>query len=311
VILPRALPEHGTIGICSPAGPVKRERLERAIKQIEKTGYRVKLSPSVFGEHGFFSADDETRIRELHDCFRDPEIDAVFCSRGGTGTGRLLERIKANLIASSRKPFLGFSDTTVLQWMIFAQTGFVTYSGPLAVEWDDSLSETTRIQAWNVLGRRESGNLVDSFRDSGFNRFELLRGHGQVEGCLMPGNLAMVTTLLGTPYFPDMSGKILMIEDVSEAPYRFDRMLFHLRNAGVLQRLAGLIVGDFGWSGEEGEFESQRQSLLDATRGMDYPIMINLPYGHGRERMTLPVGGPVRADFSDSPGIYLLVEQSV
>jgi muramoyltetrapeptide carboxypeptidase len=108
-----------------------------------------------------------------------------------------------------------------------------------------------------------------------------------------------------------MAGKILMIEDISESPYRFDRMMFHLRNAGVLQKLCGLIVGDFGWSGDEGEFESQRQSLYDATRGTDYPIMINLPYGHGRDRMTLPIGAPVRADFSISPSIFLLPEQPV
>jgi muramoyltetrapeptide carboxypeptidase len=280
------------------------------LSRLKHSGYRVKLSPSVFGEYGFLSADDETRIRELHGCFLDPEIDAVFSSRGGTGTGRLLERVDANLIASSRKPFLGFSDTTALQWMIFAQTEFITYSGPLTVEWDDSLSEATRAQAWKVLGGNESGNLIDSFKNGRVNRIELLRGQGQIEGCLLPGNLAMITTLLGTPYFPDLTGKILMIEDVSESPYRFDRMLFHLRNAGALQKLFGLIVGDFGWSGDEGEFESQRQSLLDATRGTDYPIMVNLPYGHGRDRMTLPVGGNVRVNFDEFPGIYLLTEQS-
>jgi muramoyltetrapeptide carboxypeptidase LdcA involved in peptidoglycan recycling len=196
VIFPRALPDHGVIGICSPAGPVKQERLKRAVEQIEGSGYRVKLSPSVFGEFGFLSADDETRTRELHDLFRDPGIDAILCSRGGTGTGRLLERLDANMIAKSRKPFLGFSDTTVAQWMIQTQTGFITYSGPLAVEWDDSLSDATRAQVWRVLSRSEFGNLIDDFRDGCFTRFELLRGQGQVDGCLMPGNLAMITTLL-------------------------------------------------------------------------------------------------------------------
>ena len=100
--------ENALIGICSPAGPVKRDKLERAVRRIEESGYRVKLSANAFGKTGYLSASDEDRRRDLTDLFFDPEIDAVFCSRGGYGTSRLLERIDAKAIADSRKPFLGF-----------------------------------------------------------------------------------------------------------------------------------------------------------------------------------------------------------
>ncbi|MBU1638701.1 LD-carboxypeptidase [bacterium] len=306
MLLPRALPAKGLIGICSPAGPVKQDKLERAVRRIERSGYRVKLAPNVFGKHGYLSASDEERLSDLHQLFLDPEVDAVFCSRGGYGTSRLLEKADATLIANSRKPFLGFSDTTALQWMIYAETGFVTYTGPLAVEWDDLVSEAACDHAWRVLTQTETGNLFAAFPSESPQRFELLKGRGELHGVLMPGNLAMITTLCGTPYLPDMQDKILFIEDISESPYRFDRMLFQLRNAGILKKLRGLIVGDFGWDGKEGEYEMQRQCLLDVTRGYSYPIMINLPYGHGRDRLTLPVGGSVAAGFDDTPSLRLL-----
>jgi muramoyltetrapeptide carboxypeptidase len=222
----------------------------------------------------------------------------------------LLEKIDANLIAKSRKPFLGFSDTTALQWMIYAATGFVTFTGPLAVEWDDLISSETRNLAWKILSGIDCGNLVDAFPDTALAEFELLKGSGEIDGILLPGNLAMNTTLCGTPYLPDMSGKILFIEDISEAPYRFDRMLFHLRNSGVLEKLSGLLIGDFGWSGDEAESKLLRQSVIDATDGYPYPVMINLPYGHGRERMTLPVGGLVRVKFDKHPSLKLMTRES-
>lgn len=305
--LPRALPENGVIGICTPAGPVKRDKLERAIINIEQSGHSVKLASHVFGKQGYLSASDDDRLSDLYDLFLDEEVDAVFCSRGGYGTSRLLEKVDAGLLADSRKPFLGFSDTTALQWMLFAETGFITYSGPLAVEWDDLVSESTKDQAWEMLGHRAIGNLFEILPD----RFELLKGQGEIEGVLLPGNLAMITTLCGTPYLPNMKDAILFIEDISESPYRFDRMLFQLRNAGILRQLSGLIVGDFGWDGSDGEFELQRQCLLDVTQGYDFPVMINLPYGHGRERLTLPIGGQVVARFDRQPSLKLIYSDGV
>ncbi len=116
----------------------------------------------------------------------------------------------------------------------------------------------------------------------------------------MPGNLSMIATLLGTPFMPDLKGAVLMIEDVNEPPHRVDRMLFHLRNAGVLQSLNGLFIGDFGTDTDPLRAESLRMSLLDATRGTNYPVIAGFPFGHGPERMTLPVGVPVGFDLRRS-----------
>jgi len=270
------------------------EFLERAVANLCSLGYNLKLTPSVYSKHGFLSATDEIRKQELESLFIDPEVDTVWCARGGVGTSRLLPMLNLDLIANSDKPFLGFSDLTALQWALWAKHRATTFSGPLAIEFDDQLTQETRDFALQMLSGAAPENWLNSFPNS---NPELLRsGAREIIAPLMPGNLTMMATLLGTSWMPDLRGVILVIEDIAEPPYRVDRLLFHLRNAGILQNLAALVVGDFGWSGEEAKnnYELLNQSLLDATRGTSYPIITGFPYGHGATRMTLPVGSPVR-----------------
>jgi muramoyltetrapeptide carboxypeptidase len=292
-VYPRPLPPGGRIGICAPAGPVKTERLKSAVAALEAEGYAVEPSPSAFAQFGILSAPDDVRKRELEELFARNDIDAVFCARGGVGTSRLLETLDTELIAKSLKPFLGFSDVTALQWWLFKRHGFVSFSGPLAVEWDGSVSERTRRQALQMIGGEASTDLLG---DLPRNAMSVLRGSGRVQGSLMPANLTMITTLLGTPYLPDLAGSILLIEDVGEPPYRIDRMLFHLRNAGILNSLGALVCGDLGETVGEDQREILERSLLDATRGSDYPILTGFPYAHGPERATLPIGGAAQLD---------------
>ncbi|RPH96090.1 LD-carboxypeptidase [candidate division KSB1 bacterium] len=289
-MLPLPLPEGGRIGICAPAGPVKPERLQAAIAALQQTGFEVIIAPSAFAQSGLFSAPDDVRCKELEDMFTRKDVDAVFCARGGVGSSRLLEILNTELLVRSQKPFLGFSDITALQWHLFGKHGFVSFSGPLAVEWDGSVNEATQKQAIAMMRGIASEDLLKGFPRT---NLKVLRGSGCVQGRLFPGNLTMITTLLGTPYLPDLRGAMLLIEDVHEPPHRVDRMLFHLRNAGVLSRIAGLFAGelDTGMNAEERSMIAA--SLRDATRGMTYPVVMGFPFGHGPERMTLPVGGLV------------------
>ena len=282
-----------TIGICSPAAPVNEIKLKSAIEEIRKSGYKVVTATSTFGNIGLFAATDEVRCRELEEMFLRDDVDAVFCSRGGVGSSRLFEILNTKLIAESRKPFLGFSDITALQWMLFAKHEFVSFTGPLATEWEGSVTDYSRKSALQMLMGKSGQNLFAGFN---LSSAKVLRGRGKVTGKLFPGNLTMITTLPGTPYLPDLRNAILFIEDVGEPPYRVDRMLFHLRNAGMLTNLSALLVGDFQMKDDPVAFNYLKTSLLEATRGMDFPILLNLPYGHGAERMTLPVGIEVTVD---------------
>ncbi|MCC6476191.1 LD-carboxypeptidase [bacterium] len=295
----RRLLPGATIGICSPAGPVKPERMEAAAIRLRERGFEVVLSPNALSKDGFLSATDEIRAVELQNMFADPAIDAVFVSRGGTGSSRLLEWLNWEKIAEAQKPFLGFSDLTALQFALWNRNRFVTFSGPLAVEFDGALSHNTTSFAIEMLAGDAPDNWLDRFAES---KIQILRGGAsEIIAPLLPGNLTMITTLLGTPYMPDPRGVILVVEDVGEAPYRVERLLFHLRNAGMLRNLAALVVGDFGWDESDSDAREQlTRSLLDSTRGTRYPIIAGFPYGHGATRMTLPVGAPVRFSLETS-----------
>jgi len=295
----KPLHSGATIGISAPAGPVKREKLEQAVARLHTLGFRTKLSASVFGKHGFLSATDETRKRELEDLFSDPEVDSVWCARGGVGSSRLLGCLNLELIAKSDKPFLGFSDITALQWAMWAKHRAITFTGPLAIEFDGTLTRETEQFSVQMLTDTLSNNWLDSFPTATPNY--LRKGAREIIAPVMPGNLTMISTLLGTKWMPDLRGHILVIEDIAEPAYRMDRLLFHLKNAGVFANLAALIVGDFCWQEEDCESrERMTESLLDATKGTSYPIVTEFPYGHGATRMTLPVGSPVRVSLAEN-----------
>jgi muramoyltetrapeptide carboxypeptidase len=292
MILPRPLPRNGCIGICAPAGPVKEERLQKAILALHQQGFEIVAAPSAFGRDGLFSAPDDVRRRELEEMFARCDVDAVFCARGGVGMSRLLSELNTERIALSRKPFLGFSDITVLQWLLFHRHQFVSFSGPLAVEWSDGVSDMTKQRAVQMLSGEAEGNLLSPFP---CDRLRVLRG-GKARGRLWAGNLTMIATLLGTPYCPDLSGGILLVEDVNEPPHRVDRQLFHLRNAGILAGISALLVGELECNDDPNLSGAVIKSLTDAMHDRDIPLAIGLPYGHGVERMTLPVGAMVEWD---------------
>ncbi len=300
--LPWALASGATVGVFSPAGPVRPDKLESAVRAIEQKGYRVVVSPSVFERTAYLAGRDETRLLSLHEMFQRPDVDAVFASRGGYGTSRILAHIDCERIAVSRKPFVAFSDVTALQWFLFARTRFVSFSGPLAVEWAGGVSDETLAAGMRLLSGSTGGDLLAGFSKEDF---KVLHG-GRCEGVLLPGNLTLISSLLGTPFLPDLTGAILVLEEVGEARYRLDRLLFHLRNAGVFERIGGLVIGDLthGAPIEEG-MPAVEQLVREATEGFTFPIVCGIPYGHGPLRATLPVGANVRLD-SEQREIFLL-----
>lgn len=291
--MPPPLPSGGRIGICAPSGPVNPERLQNAVAALTALGYSIELAPSAVSRHGFLAAPDAVRGRELEEMFERDDLHAVFCTRGGTGAGRLLESLDTRKMVGRPKALLGFSDVTALQWTLFARHGLVSYSGPLAVEFDGAVSERTVRQAFRILS---APGEIDLLGDLPRDRIRVLRGSGALHAPMLAGNLTMITTLLGTPYLPSLDGALLVIEDVNKPLYRVDRMLFHLRNAGALRNLAGLFTGDLIEGGEDDRLLLET-SLLDCVKGYNCAVVTGFPFGHGADRMTLPVGAPVRFDF--------------
>ena len=286
------------IGIVSPSGSFERERLRPGLSYLRKRGFRVRVGSAVYDRDRYLAGQDADRAKDLNAMFSDPEVRAVFAARGGFGAARVLEFLDYEAIRSDPKPLTGFSDTTALQLGIYGRTGMVSYSGvTLCGDVTASgISEVTETSLWNALVRGRFDEMAG---------VAALRGRA-AEGTLLGGCLSVIASLVGTGYLPDTSGALLFLEDVNEAPYRVDRMLTQLRMAGVFDRVAGVVFGQFKDCEPEREEEGTVDNVLrDFSTSVTAPVFWGLPYGHGEGRRVLPIG--LRAAVDGSRG-SLIVE---
>ena len=278
MIKPSRLNHGDSIGIISPAGPVNRSHLKMDLHFLKTKGFKVHVAPHVYDRQEYLAGKDQDRLSDLQHMFQNPDINAIFCSRGGYGSLRLLDRIDYDLIRRNPKIFVGYSDITALLAAIFKKTGLVTFHGPM-VRGLSSLPETT----WRNLIR-----IITSEQPAAAGP---MKGHplssGKAAGPIMGGNLSLICRLLGTPFMPNLAGCILFIEDRGEALYRVDRMLTHLALSGSIQGINGLIVGQFLDCGDPAAIDH----LIKERFGfMNIPITAGFPLGHGTENTTLPLG---------------------
>ncbi len=283
MIVPPKLQPGDTVGVVAPSGPFAPERLRPALDYLTGRGYRVREGDSLYKRERYLAGRDAERALDLNGMFADPEVRAIFVARGGYGSARVLDLLDYDSIRQNPKPLVGFSDTTALQLGIYTRTGLVTYSGVTlcADVTEAGMPAVTEQTLWEALveGR--------------FPPVEGLRALGKeaAEGALIGGCLSLVTSLVGTPYLPDLEGALLFLEDVNEAPYRVDRMLNQLRMAGVFDRVGGVLFGQFEGCEPEREEEGRVEAVLEALAGaVGCPAFCGLPYGHGPERRVLPVG---------------------
>jgi len=270
-----------SVAVIAPAGPPRPGRLDPVQGWLRERGYQPTLLPSCFGPPplDFLAAPDAVRLADVHTAFGDPRFDAVLALRGGSGCIRLLDRIDPGLLAHTRKLLIGYSDLTVLH-ALRTQAGIPSLHAPMpASDWGlpGSEADTDALFARLASGWR-GGDIVGHAAPH-----ELSHG-GHARGRLIGGNLAMFCALLGTPYLPDVDGAILFIEDISEEPYRVDRMLSQLRLAGVLDRIAGLLVGSFSGA------DSPDAVLADHLPRLRCPVLAGWPSGHGQPNRPLPLG---------------------
>jgi muramoyltetrapeptide carboxypeptidase len=217
------------IGLVSPASaPQPPEKIQKAVLYFESLSYRTKVGTHATDLHGYLAGKDSDRAEDLNAMIRDPEVRAIFATRGGYGSPRLLNLIDYSALKRTPKIIVGFSDITALQSAVFRKTGLITFSGPLpAVEFGSPPDPYTEENFWRVL---TSSNRVGELRNPPDQSLDC-SGDIKVEGFLLGGNLSLIVSLLGTAFSPSYRNSILVLEDVGEEPYRIDRMFTHLRNA--------------------------------------------------------------------------------
>lgn len=309
-LFPPRLRPGDLIGIAAPAGPVTdAARIERGVRYLERLGYRVLVGSHAARVHGYCAGTDDERLKDLHALFRDDRVRAIVALRGGYGSSRLLSRLDYRMIARHPKILTGFSDLTALQLALWTKCRLVTFHGPmLSSDFGDRVDPVVEEEFWRLLTAPAIPLRVVP-RPGGKTR---MLAAGRTIGRLLGGNLSLIVTLLGTPYSPSFAGGILFFEEVGEEPYRIDRMLTHLRNAGGLRGVRGLLTGRFTdcLPGDPARPGRLVGDILEEMAGeMHVPFLAGLPVGHLRRKTTLPIG--VRAALDAGRGTLDLLEAAV
>ncbi|QHD09236.1 S66 peptidase family protein [Pseudomonas sp. R76] len=300
VAVPALRPE-GVIGLIAPAGPATLD-VEKAGQWMRARGHELRIFPGVYERDGYLAGSDAVRLRDLHAAFADPEIDAIFCLRGGYGTPRLLDSLDFNLLRANPKPLVGYSDITALHLAITRHAGFVTFHGPmLNADLLGDKQQPTESSLFSMLrGQLSTGSVLAHPVAYPLTTIE----PGIACGPLLGGNLSMIAAVMGTDYEIDADGIILFIEDVNEPLYRIDRLLTHLRLAGKLAHIAGVLVGDMA-----GVDNAALERLLKQTfEPLCIPVLSGWRSGHCDPNLTLPMGARVRLDAGEQ---QVVLEQDV
>lgn len=285
------------IGLVSPSRHVAAEEIAKGVAYLKSLGFEPVFGEHVFDSFRYMGGTAENRAADIMRFYADPEIKAIFATSGGDGAQFIPPLLDWDIICRNPKPFIGFSDTTALQNAIVAQTGQIAFSG-LTLNYDfrgEKLDETLDASLKNILFGEQlcykSGETLVS---------------GQTEGVLLGGCLSLFRNLCGTPYFPNMNGAVLLIEDVEEPTYKIDLMLQQISQNPGFRQVKGIIFGRFldcpVRRPEDGTIDEVLGFFAD---GLKIPVIKNFDYGHVFKRLMMPLGAKIRLDAATSQPLVM------
>jgi muramoyltetrapeptide carboxypeptidase len=295
------------IRFVAPAGPVSAKEVNRCREQFEARGYKVVVPEGIERRYLYLDGTDDERAAELNAAFRDPDARAVFACRGGYGLTRILDRLDYEALAKHPKIVLGFSDLTALHLAIGAKCRLASFHGPMplaALNKDDGERKYANDLLWRLLSTGQYADdpaLALTVPSPSPSEKPRALAPGKATGRLTGGNLSLVAATVGTPYQIETKGRILFLEDTHEAAYRVDRMLSQMRLAGLLDGLAGVVLGAF-----DGADEAELAAVFrDYFADKGYPVLAGFHVGHIPHNAVLPCGIPAEID-ADSGTLRLL-----
>lgn len=293
MVTPPKLIKRNKVAIVSPAGKVNGDAVQKAAETIRSWGYDVVFGDFVFDSYFNFSAPDTNRIHDFQQMIDDPGIKAIFCARGGYGSVRIIDKIDFEGFRKYPKWIIGFSDITVFHSHIHSNFGVETIHGPMPNSFLQKSGGESLINLQKLIkGEAVSYNI---------NPHELNKC-GKCTGVLVGGNLAILCSLLGSSSDLNTDGKILFVEDVGEDLYKIDRMMWALKRAGKLDKLAGFIAGSFTpVKDTASEFgKPVIEIIAEALASYKYPVCFNFPGGHQPENFPLILGRLTRLTTDES-----------
>ncbi|QJR10468.1 putative murein peptide carboxypeptidase [Usitatibacter rugosus] len=287
-----------------PSGIVDDALIEKGVRNLESFGLRVKLAPNIRAVLGGYAGTVNQRLADLHGMFLDREVEGLWVLRGGSGGGHLLPHLDYELIRSHPKAFVGYSDTTSLHLGLLRGAGLVTFHGPVA---SSTFSEYSAGNLRAVLMEPRATRAFEGAKENAEKALQqkqfapLTFRTGTAEGPLVGGNLAVLSSLIGTPFAPRTKGCVLFLEEISEAPYRVDRLLEQLRQSGVLTAASGVALGVFQkCDPPDSDPSLTLAEVLEAQfRDSKVPAAYGFSFGHIAHQMTLPLGIRARMDAAE------------
>ena len=281
-----------TIGLISPASPENVNAIKQGILFLKNLGFNVLEGKHLYDKWGYLAGKDKDRASDVMEMFEDKEVDMILCIRGGYGSSRILPYLNYDIIKKNPKIFAGFSDITVLLNAFYEKCGLTTFHSPMGTS---NLEDVVTLKSFIFTFMEGYKPYIikntDEFKTSCINA-------GIVQGNLIGGNLGLICNSLGTPYEIDTKDKILFIEEVSEAPYRVDRILTQLLLSKKLQQCKGIILGQF----KDCDLPHYERSLTleevlrDRLYNLDIPMFSGFCSGHDYPKLTLPIGARVIMD---------------
>lgn len=292
---PAVLRPGATLAVLSPASTPKPDPVDRGISRLQELGYQTVLGKYTLNRGPLYYAGTlEQRLEDFHAAFADPSIDGIICTRGGWGSAELLPFLDASLIRANPKAFIGYSDHTALHSWLHNEANLVTFHGPMVAA-DFAREDGVDLPSWRHVTEGDfawSVGTADGLR---------VLHSGVAEGILRGGCLSILVESLGTPYAPKIRNSVLFLEDIGTKAYQWDRMLLHLRYAGVLKEACGIVFGDMRQCVTLEENDYLERAIMHSLRDFDGPIAIGLSSGHvGVPNVTLPLGIPVKLDLTES-----------
>lgn len=286
------------VAVVSPSGPARPDRVASGISLLRSWGLRPVPAPHAFDEHGYLAGTDADRIADLNQAFADPQVRAVVVTRGGYGAQRIVDRLDLAPLQHDPKPVVGFSDLTALHLALWRRLRLASLYGPGAAWHTERTGEVSAQSLHDALMGVEP---IVVKQDSAAPTAPASRLGGtsglpvNVTGRLLGGNLCLLAATLGTADFPDLTGAILLLEEVAEPPYKVDRMLTQLRRARALDGLAGVAIGQFVRCADERTTDIA-DVLGERLGELGVPVLGGLPIGHGNSQITVPLGVPAALD---------------
>jgi muramoyltetrapeptide carboxypeptidase len=293
LLRPRALQKGGTIGVVSPSYAPKLTWLQRGVRALERAGFNVILDPEIDRLPRFIRAEDERRAENLMGMWLDPRVDVIIASTGGYGAVRLLPHLDPAIFRANPKALVGYSDITALHLWLMRQAQLRCFHGPTVDDLVPSVRDPTMASLLTALmtpcpatklGRELARPMVP----------------GKAVGRLVGGNLSTVQKTIGTSYQVDLDGAILFVEETRDPMSVVDEHLVHLRAAGLLENVTGIVFGQLSLDrSEEDEFEN---FLLDLISDLDVPVLMDFPAGHENPNLTIPFGTEVELVVEEQRG---------